>query len=250
MVEAVVFAGPSLPAVQLKGNWIRVRPAGRGDILRALLTHRPRAIGLIDGWICDRPSVGHKEILLALSEGVKVFGASGIGAIRAAELRTFGMVGVGKVYNAYAEGLIDADDEVAVATTDGKEMLSVALVDVRATLQSAVAKGILERELGFRLLAAAKRLHYTERTYARIVDAIPRDTESAVALDALSRWLSYGTRSSKMEDAHCLLDALADGIREPAAPREFARPMETPAWCQLYARISAEIHEQSTSDFE
>ena len=46
----------------------------------------------------------HKEILFALSEGIDVYGAASMGALRAAELDAFGMRGIGDVYSAYAEG--------------------------------------------------------------------------------------------------------------------------------------------------
>src|SRR6185436_15946902 len=88
-------------------------PAAHGDVLRAAL-RRPRAIGLVDGVFEGVPAVWHKEILFALAEGVHVFGAASMGALRAAELSTFGMRGIGQIYDWYAGGAIDADDEVAL----------------------------------------------------------------------------------------------------------------------------------------
>ncbi|MEJ0097006.1 MAG: TfuA-like protein [Bauldia sp.] len=45
-------------------------------------------IGLVDGVFENVASVWHKEILYALSEGVQVFGAASMGALRAADVRT------------------------------------------------------------------------------------------------------------------------------------------------------------------
>ena len=70
---------------------------------------------IVDGYFDTVPSVWHKEILVAMQRGVHVFGASSMGALRAAELHPFGMVGIGQVYEWYRDGTIDADDEVAVA---------------------------------------------------------------------------------------------------------------------------------------
>src|SRR5688572_32760283 len=47
--------------------------------------------------------------------GVRVFGAASMGALRAAELQPFGMIGVGQVFQAYRRGHLTDDDEVAVA---------------------------------------------------------------------------------------------------------------------------------------
>ena len=76
-------------------------PARQGDIWRAVRAHRPVAIGLIDGVFFHEPAVWHREILWALAEGVHVFGAASMGALRAAELEPFGMRGVGRVFAAY-----------------------------------------------------------------------------------------------------------------------------------------------------
>ena len=69
-------------------------------MFRAVRAHRPRAIGLIDGVFLDVPAVWHRELLWALSEGVHVFGAASMGALRAAELAPFGMRGVGTIFAA------------------------------------------------------------------------------------------------------------------------------------------------------
>src|SRR5512146_1724722 len=147
MQPVVVFLGPTLPhheAREVLDAEYRP-PAAQGDVLRAAL-RRPRLIALVDGVFERTPSVWHKEILFALSEGIHVYGAASMGALRAAELAAFGMRGVGEVYCAYAQGELEDDDEVAVAHADagqGFRPLSDAMVDVRATLAVAVAAGVV-----------------------------------------------------------------------------------------------------------
>ena len=110
-----VFLGPSLPAEQatrlLDATYLP--PIPQGDLLR-LLDRKPRYVGIIDGYFETVPAVWHKEILLAMSSGVHVFGAASMGALRAAELHSFGMVGFGEIFQWYRDGKIIADDEVAV----------------------------------------------------------------------------------------------------------------------------------------
>ena len=92
----------------------------------------------MDGVFERVPAVWHKEILFALSEGIHVYGAASMGALRAAELDRFGMRGVGEVYRAYADGVLEDDDEVAVAhagAEDGFRPISDSMVDIRATLE-------------------------------------------------------------------------------------------------------------------
>lgn len=94
-------------ATRAIGGW-------RASVVSAVEQHHPAAIGVIDGVFLQDLSVWHKELLYAMEKGVAVFGASSMGALRAAELAPFGMRGVGEVYRQYAEGRLNDDDEVAV----------------------------------------------------------------------------------------------------------------------------------------
>ena len=111
----IVFAGPSLPPrarpVDPRLDWRP--PAVAGDALAAMAS-RPCAVALVDGLFDEWPAIRHKELLSLIAEGVAVFGGASMGALRAAELHTLGMIGVGHIFDAYRRGLIDADDEVAV----------------------------------------------------------------------------------------------------------------------------------------
>lgn len=123
----VVFLGPSLSAREARGvlpDATFLPPARQGDVYRAVRDRRPRAIALIDGLFATAPAVWHREILWAMGEArVRIFGAASMGALRAAELDSFGMVGIGKVYESYRVGRyapfddpFEDDDEVRYAT--------------------------------------------------------------------------------------------------------------------------------------
>ena len=97
-MNPVIFAGPTLwkdPVLQAEDLAWRP-PAGQGDVYR-IAQKRPPAIGLIDGRFETCPAVWHKEILWALTQGIPVYGAASMGALRAAELYPFGMIGVGAI---------------------------------------------------------------------------------------------------------------------------------------------------------
>ena len=114
-MSIVVFAGPTVPAARIRDRLdaVVLPPAAVGDVLRAT-GRAPRAIALIDGVFERVLPVWHKEILWAMARGVHVFGAASMGALRAAELHAFGMVGVGRIFEGYRDGALEADDEVAV----------------------------------------------------------------------------------------------------------------------------------------
>ncbi len=92
----IVFCGPTISPekAQTQLNAEYRPPAKQGDIYLAALTG-PKVIVLIDGYFASVPSVWHKEVLYAMSQGVHVYGCSSMGALRAAELEHFGMNGFG-----------------------------------------------------------------------------------------------------------------------------------------------------------
>jgi hypothetical protein len=214
-VSIVVFLGPTLPRAEARHvlDAEYRPPAAHGDMLRAALGG-PAAIALVDGVFERDLSVWHKEILFALAEGVPVYGAASMGALRAAELDRFGMRGVGEVYRAYASGELEDDDEVAVAHADAEHdwrPVSDALVDVRATLAAAEEAGAAPTATAARVLERLKTTFYADRLLLAALD--PDDDEEA----ALRAWLPGNRVERKRDDALALLRQLRDGS-EPVRP--------------------------------
>jgi hypothetical protein len=225
-----IFLGPTLSsedACAILPEATICPPAAQGDVWRAALK-RPRAIGIIDGYFERLPAVWHKEILWAMSQGIHVYGAASIGALRAAELEPFGMRGVGEVYEAYSTGVLERDDEVAVMHGDAScsyRLLSVALVDVRATLRAASRTGVLAEQDVAALLDAAAGRHYSERRWPIIVEDAARRSNRSV-LDSFVRWLPQGERSQKAEDARAMLALMKRRLDDDATPMSVAFEFE------------------------
>ena len=237
-MKVVVFVGPSLPAeaVLAQLNARVLPPAAMGDILRAA-RGGPPAIALIDGIFDGVLPVWHKEILWAMAQGIHVFGGASMGALRAAELDGFGMRGVGRIYDAYSSGELEADDEVAVLHGPpevGYAAVTEALVNVRATLERATREGILAAEEAAALLGRARSLHYRDRTWDEVLASM-----EAGAAARLRSWLPGGRVDLKRADAVALLTELAAFLRSAPAPMEvdyrFAR---TDAFDALYRRVA------------
>jgi hypothetical protein len=213
-----VFAGPSLAGWVAAPPFHRLPPAGAGDML-ALLAGPPHTVVLIDGVFGSRPAVWHKEILLLLARGFRVIGAASMGALRAAELDRFGMIGCGAIYRAYADGRITADDEVAVLHAPaalGGAPLSLAQVNVRATLCRAVRAGVIAGDDARRLRAASAAIHYRDRDWARVTADHP----------GLAEWVMINAIDLKAADAraafglalHCAGDAPTNYPEPPLTP--------------------------------
>ncbi|CAH2404999.1 TfuA-like protein [Mesorhizobium ventifaucium] len=212
-MKPVVFVGPTVDVrtalALLKAEYRS--PARQGDILRSVLDGVP-AIGLIDGYFERVPSVWHKEILVALARGTHVYGSSSMGALRASELHSFGMRGVGKVFQSYQEGRIEDDDEVAIQHAPpelGYAPLSEAMVNIRATLTAALEAKVIGAALAASLTRIAKQTHYKNRSYENL---IRHGRENGLSIDCLSRfesWLGNGKVDQKRLDALELLKEMA-----------------------------------------
>ena len=221
----IAFAGPCLPRrpdarwrAALEGVELRP-PARRGDILRAL-SQRPRALVLLDGLYYSVPSVTHKELLYAIDSGVLVVGAASMGALRAAEMEAFGMVGLGRVFELFQSGELDGDDEVAMLHTlaeDGYRTITLALVEVRQALAEEEA---CDEEGTCAFIDAAKALPFTERSARRLLDLLERHRPD---LDGQALLARIGERGIKQQDALLALEWVRDhasaAVTQPAKSR-------------------------------
>jgi len=189
MPGIIVFLGPSLEQEAAEA----ILPAGyrppakRGDLLRAA-EDGAAIIGLIDGVFHQESAVAHREILAAIKKGVTVIGASSMGALRAAEMDTLGMTGIGEIYRMYKSGELISDDEVAlVFDPETGFSLSEPLINIRFTLREAERQGVISPEDHAALLAAAKSVFYPQRTYGRIVSA----AGAALGRETQERFLAF-----------------------------------------------------------
>jgi hypothetical protein len=224
--DLVVFLGPSLPAAEARRLApCRVLPPARAGDLFAVLPERPLAVALVDGLFEAVPSVWHHEVLAAQAAGVQVFGGASMGALRAAELQPFGVVGVGRIFGWYRDGVVDDDGEVALlhaGREHGFRPLTVPLVDVRGAALAAVAGGLCTGREGRALLDAAAGLFYQARTWPAVLAA------ARLAGATRARLAAYlpGAPSQKAEDARATIAAAA-GFAQ--ARRAGAPPPPPPA---------------------
>ena len=215
MQRIIVFLGPSLEreaAEKILPAEYRP-PAKRGDLLRAA-EEGAAIIGLIDGVFHQESAVAHREILAAVKKGIRVVGASSMGALRAAEMDTLGMTGIGEVYRLYKSGELISDDEVALVFDPETGLsLSEPLVNIRFTLKRAESEGILNGEDHAALLAAARSIFYPQRTYPKIVSSAGNSLDSSTAQLFLS-WMKDHAVDRKRLDAIEALEYMRDLVAQ------------------------------------
>ena len=231
-MRKVIFLGPSLPLAEAKavcGDAIYLPPAAQADILSALERFKPDIIGLVDGVFLQDLSVWHKEILFALKRGVVMVGAGSMGALRAAETARYGTIGVGEIYRMYADGRLTDDDEVALLHGPADSLyrkFTEPMVNVRATLARAAEEQIVTAEALPALIAAAKAIHFHDRTWPAIFSAFQSERllADAGALDRLKHFAQSHYVDRKKLDALELLrtiEAIAAGDMPKPDPVPF-----------------------------
>lgn len=213
-----VFCGPTIGPETVRRilpEAVAHPPIRHGDALR-LRVGPGDAVLIVDGLFHQSAAVRHKEILELIAAGATVVGCSSMGALRAAELDRYGMVGVGEVYRGYAEGRTDADADVAVIhTPEGAiEQLSEALVDLESRLVQARREAVIDEAERAALASALRETHYTERGPASLARL------DAPGAEAFRSWLAGRSDApgAKRRDALEALRLLAAGRIEAPPP--------------------------------
>ncbi|MER6314432.1 TfuA-like protein [Streptomyces sp. NPDC001581] len=244
-----LYVGPTLAPTEptLRARQLRVLPPARHGDLDDPEIERGHTVVLIDGVYHQAPALRHKEILAAISRGIRVIGAASIGALRAAELHSHGMLGSGRIYHAYASGTLTGDDEVAVGQTPDGDLHAQTwpLVNVRHILRAAERDRILTSRTAALLLHALAEIPYPQRTEPAVRAVCRRIAGSELLL-----WL----RAHRLRDPHWgdlkRADALgalalAQARDLPPAPPRASRPVPvstgyTRAWANRRAAQEVE----------
>jgi hypothetical protein len=215
-VSVYVFAGPTIAKSDITKclDAVVLPPVAMGDLYQ-IATLQPQAIGIIDGYFDGRPSVWHKEILWAMAQGIPVFGASSMGALRAAELHTFGMRGIGRIFEAFADGTLEDDDEVAMhhgPAETGYITLSEPMVNIRATLDKALKQNIVTPDTEASLTALAKNQYYPQRSWKRLLTLAQENGIAHGQINPLNTWLEEHRVDQKRDDAMAMLEAISSHL--------------------------------------
>ncbi|MGH8095191.1 MAG: TfuA-like protein [Chthoniobacterales bacterium] len=259
-MSVYVFTGPTLSVREATNELeaVYLSPAAEGDIYRVTLRD-PQAIGIIDGYFQSRPTVRHKEILWAMSRGVHVFGSASIGALRAAELASFGMNGVGHIFELYRDRVLEDDDEVAIAhggAETGFLALSEAMVNIRATLHKAELSGVISPRVSVALQRIGKHLFYPDRNYPLLLRSAMKARLPKSQLARFRQWLPANRVNQKRKDAVAMLRVMRRRLRAGLKPKKISYCFEhTSTWDTAWRQCGGEIRfrldtEPGTFDLE
>jgi hypothetical protein len=129
---------------------------------------------------------------------------------------------VGGIFGAYRDGVLEDDDEVAVAhgaEEDSFRAGSEAMVNIRATFERAASEQLIARNECALLERIGKSLFYPHRHYAVILERAGQEGMPPARIERLQTWLARGRVDRKREDALELLSVLAAQFAERPAPK-------------------------------
>lgn len=179
-------------------------PIKRGDLAEDAASYN--VILIIDGRFHHDLAVTCVEIMDALRAGVAVFGASSMGALRAAELYSYGMRGIGRIFDYIRLGGDFRDDFLGQMFSESAGVvtaLSPPFVDLHFALQNIVARAQISDDSARTIREVAADLYYMDRTNVNLRELLLSEDAAAETLAALE--LALKQPSQKRTDA---VDAL------------------------------------------
>jgi hypothetical protein len=183
-----VYAGLSLAEADVLNVLPDCEVAGpvKRDDLLADIEAGIAVIVLIDGKFQQSLAVSAAEILDALRSGVRVYGASSMGALRAAELHPYGMTGHGAIYEMIVSQRWFRDDLLGQTFFEPSlESASVPYVNVHFGLRELQAQGVVSPAEQALLDEICKGIHFSRRDRSTVAQAIEaQDPERKDALIA------------------------------------------------------------------
>jgi hypothetical protein len=167
-----------------------------------------------------------------------------MGALRAVELAAFGMEGVGAIFEAYQRGVLEDDDEVAVAHGSaqvGFRARSEAMVNIRQTLRKAERVGVISKRLHAGLQRIGKDLFYPDRNYQVLLRCASERGVPEADLERFRQWLPAGRVNQKREDALAMLRLMYRRLSAGLKPKSVAYSFEHTSMWEAAWRQSGEL---------
>lgn len=178
----IVFAGPSLTqqskSLLTKHQMTLNPPVQRMDIANLTAAGYKGILIIVDGLFHQVLAVGHAEIRKAIRSGCTVYGLSSMGAIRAYEMESLGMIGYGGVFEWFKKEEDFQDDEVALLHSPAPAYMAVTepLVHFRVCVQDLVATQQLSAAKGEIIINQLKNVYYGERFRATFYDFLKAES--------------------------------------------------------------------------
>jgi hypothetical protein len=162
-----VFVGPSYPDLHTTAvpfyEHVAVYPPARRNDLVNLKSDPADTVVIIDGVMIYSFPPSPKEVYDLLQRGQHVIGTSSLGAIRAVELKKFGMKGHGGVYRHICSEFAFRDDELVCMYDQNFKYLTVPMINVRFHLEHFRSNGAISDQDLLETATLLSSVHFSAR---------------------------------------------------------------------------------------
>lgn len=172
-MQKIIFGGESLKNIpkEKKELFSIHSPINRGQLDSITVTpYSSCLVVILDGVYGSSLSITPTECKDFIRRGGTLIGASSMGALRASELWSIGMIGMGNIYHMFRLGYLRSDADVAVAYNNNYEEMTVSIVHIRAILAKLEIERKIESDLSRRLLLAARQIIWFERYWDNLIE--------------------------------------------------------------------------------
>ncbi len=146
-------------------------PIQRGDLLKDI-RNKTNVVVIFDGKFEQSLAVSPIEILDAIRSGILIFGASSMGALRAAELRNYGMIGHGKIFELIYNSNVFRDDLLGQVFDENGKSLSLPYIDFYFNGTHYIKLGKIQKPVFAWLCNHYLRTHYANRTFSNFMSLL------------------------------------------------------------------------------
>lgn len=209
--NVIIYCGASLSLAEifdvLGGDTTVYPPIKRGDLKK---NGENKIIGIIDGVFDGALSVSPQEIKDSMRDGNVIFGSSSMGALRAVELEREGMIGIGKIFQAFKSGYVNSDAEVAMIFSAKNYIpLSEPLIHIRFFLKDMVKQNILLPYETKYIEEQLEKIYFPDLTYDRLFGILQEYMGSDKVRAIQQYYLKHkDDYNIKKQDARELLQAI------------------------------------------
>jgi hypothetical protein len=234
-----VYAGLSLDEHEVHSvipNAIFAPAIKRGDTLIDI-RHGTHVIVIIDGRFQQSMAVSPTELMDALRCGVRIYGSSSMGAMRAAELEPYGMIGHGKIFEYIKDTAYFRDDYLGQVFTSGKhKSKSEPYVNFMFSLLDMLEKNEIDQQTYDVLEPMYRALHFSERDLYTLIDKIREDHPNGEKMLVNIAKKAFSKHNQKREDGMGLLARVKSDLQYLTETNEKIRSManEIPQYPGLY----------------
>lgn len=194
-------------------------PISRGDLPRDI-DDGMRVAVIIDGKFHQNLAVTPDEVMDALGRGIKVYGASSMGALRASELHPFGMIGHGLIFEHIVAETDFRDDFLGQVFSEAEgviKTLSQTYVDFHMNLLELERQKRLKPRDKSELLKIYADFFYAERGWPALREALGKRRRSDAGLMALAEEACIRMGSQKRRDAIGVLKRVRADLKNTAS---------------------------------